>query len=240
MARFYPAYVHITSVSGANGEVRYHIATVRDITGQRQMLDELRIWSDVFNHATFGIVIADPTSNIIIKANNALASMHGMRIGEIEGRSLLDLYAPTQRNRYANLRAIADQTGFADLVADRIRKDGSIFPARIHASSLREESGAIRYLVGIVQDISIERQLQSEVDQSRRLEAIGQLSAGIAHDFNNVLQGIMANLELVDDDIGVSRDDSRICRSAVRLDRAGRRIDPVACCIFAQAAIVAL
>jgi PAS domain S-box-containing protein len=183
--------------------------------------DELRLWADAFYNAALGIAIADPVRNTIRFANGAYAALQGMSVEEVQGMSLSDMYPPIERERIARLHAASDRDGHVVYEADRIRKDGSIYPAQIHVTSVREADGEVRYRIDTVQDISVGRRLLTELDQSRRLEGIGQLTAGIAHDFNNLLQGIMANLELVDDDIDVPPATREYVGSALRLAEQG-------------------
>ena len=113
-----------------------------------------------------------------------------------------------------------------------VRKDGTILPVLLNSTSVTDPDGNfVRSRTTVYDNSRLKaaeeqhRKLQAELDQSRRLEAIGQLTAGIAHDFNNVLQGIMSNLELVDDDIEVPAATREYVGTAVRLaEQAGELV----------------
>jgi PAS domain S-box-containing protein len=80
------------------------------------------------------------------------------------------------------------------------RKEGSTYPVEVRLQLMRTESPPV--FAAIVQDVTeIERQ-EAMLQQSQKMEAIGQLTGGIAHDFNNLLSVIIGNNELLGRVIG--------------------------------------
>lgn len=60
-----------------------------------------------------------------------------------------------------------------------------------------DKEGRIKYIMGIVEDISERKALEGQLIQAQKLDAIGKLAGGVAHDFNNMLAGIMGFTDLL-------------------------------------------
>ncbi|MFT6750100.1 MAG: PAS domain S-box-containing protein [Candidatus Azotimanducaceae bacterium] len=76
------------------------------------------------------------------------------------------------------------------------RKDQSQYPVEVQLQYI--DSGLESVYFAVVNDVTLKRQIQLELDRSQRLQSIGQLTGGIAHDFNNMLQALQLNIESID------------------------------------------
>ncbi len=100
--------------------------------------------------------------------------------------------------------ALADPGESYSIEHRLVRPDGSIRNVHSLGEVQFDEDGKPVHMTGTIQDITerkaaeIEmKNVQSQLLQSQKMEAIGRLAGGIAHDFNNMLTAIIGNAELL-------------------------------------------
>lgn len=81
------------------------------------------------------------------------------------------------------------------------RKDGTLFWEHTIVSPVRNESGKITHYMATKEDITERRNLEEQLRQSQKMEAIGTLAGGVAHDFNNILSAIFGYSHLILDKV---------------------------------------
>jgi len=76
------------------------------------------------------------------------------------------------------------------------KKDGMPYKVEASISPIRDKAGTIINYVTIERDVTHEAELETQLRQVQKMEAIGTLAGGIAHDFNNILAAIMGYTEM--------------------------------------------
>ncbi len=131
----------------------------------------------------------------LLDANNVFFDKLGYEPAELyrSGVDILEKLIPPEELAAVRERAARGEETYETVV---VRKDGSRFPARVHASSINYGGSPAR--AGAVADITQEKSVEDRLRQSQKLEALGQLAGGITHDFNNQLGGIVGYCEMLE------------------------------------------
>jgi signal transduction histidine kinase/ActR/RegA family two-component response regulator len=107
------------------------------------------------------------------------------------------------------------------------RKDGTPMDVEMHAVPIRYRGAP--HALGMARDITAKKraeaeraQLEAQLRQAQKMEAIGHLTGGIAHDFNNILTGILGYARLAAERPAVA-EDAKLARALEEVELACNR-----------------
>jgi PAS domain S-box-containing protein len=189
------------------GELMGYAKITRDITERQNALAELAKSENQFKTLVGGVTdyalyMLSP-DGIVSNWNAGGERIKGYGPDEIVGQHFSRFYTPPDQDAGKPARAlqIARDTGRYEEEGWRVRKDGTFFWASVVIDPIRNDAGELIGFAKITRDITERKQaqeklleVQKQLAESQKLDALGQLTGGVAHDFNNLLMIIGGNL----------------------------------------------
>jgi len=178
---------------------------IRDITNHKKAEQGLKESEEryriIFEGASEGILVADMETRRFRYCNPAICGMLGYSEEELIGLCVTDIH-PKESLDHVLAEFEAQARGDKVLAPSLpcLRKDGSVVFADVQTTAAVIDGRECN--VGFFTDVTKRRQIEAQLRQTQKMEAIGTLAGGVAHDFNNILTTIIgyADLMLMDID----------------------------------------
>ena len=202
------AELTVSLVAGSDDEPTHVVSHVQDITAQREAN---LLFEATFERSVVPKVIADDDRRIV-ELNQSGADLLGVSHDEALKLTVDELLSDEP---VAELWAVFLEVGALDAEVTLHRPDGTVrmidFTATANVRPGRH--------IAVVRDLTHQKELEVQLRQAQKMEAVGRLAGGIAHDFNNLLTAIAGYSEFL---IG-GHSDPRLRRHAEEIKKAAAR-----------------
>ncbi|MGB0681860.1 MAG: PAS domain S-box protein [Magnetovibrionaceae bacterium] len=208
--------------------------TGRDITEEHRHFEQITALEERFRigfeSITIGIVLSDSQGRILA-FNPAAENLFGYSEGELIGRNVSVLANDTDHGNHRDYMQAYQQSRKPQIIGNPRevmgrKKNGELFPLILGIAEMT--SGGQRQYIASLVDVSHERELEAQLRQTQKMDAVGQLVGGLSHDFNNLLGIIIGNLDLINRDLelgsSMERRVSRALKAAQRGSKLTRRL----------------
>ncbi len=198
--------VTVSPIKDAAGRVVGASKVARDITERKRAELELRHREEYFRslieYASDLITLVDE-EGVIHFQSPSIERVLELKPEQVTGRNLSEFTHPEDLPRLSAMirRALANPDSPVSIECRLRHRDGGWHLFASVGRSIPHGADGKRVVFNS-RDISASRNLEEQLLQAQKMEAIGTLAGGIAHDFNNMLAGILGSAELVREDLG--------------------------------------
>lgn len=185
-----------------NGKVCGVRGVIRDITERKRanlLLKESEArFRTLFELSPQPVVVSDPDTGRLIDVNERFCALSGYAKDEAIGKTSteLGLFSPEQRASFMEL--FRNKGDVSALEMDFMDRNGNVCETLLYSRAAEINGSSV--ILSIVVDVTELRRLERNLNQTAKMEALGQLAGGLAHDFNNLLMAIQGNVSLIASD----------------------------------------
>ncbi len=148
---------------------------------------------------SISIVSTDLDHNILFW-NKGAENIFGYKVEEMVGRKGIDVLYPDDETRreVGEIRSlILKEKKAISREVKEVTKSGKELWVNLNLSPRFDEQGNVIGILGIGEDISERKLLETQLQHAQKMEAIGTLTSGVAHNFRNILAGISMESQLM-------------------------------------------
>lgn len=192
-----PIEIAISAMRNSVGEIIGFSGIHRDIGARKAAETSLRKLSAAIEQSPVSIMITDIKGDIEY-VNPKFCQLTGYSLDQALGKNPRFLKSEnTSSQEYEELwKTVLNGKEWRGEFLN-VKKNGDEYWEIAAISPILNENGEITHLLAVKEDITERKQtenerlnLESQLRQSQKLEAVGTMAGGIAHDFNNILQGL--------------------------------------------------
>lgn len=174
--------------------------------------------AELFDAHPMALAIWDPASGTILAVNDAALRQYGYERSELVGLTVDRLVHPDDLPRLLELVPRMSEGIAANQPFRNLRRDGIVIDVEMSGHPIVFRGQPARLVQA--SDVTGRHQLEEQLRQAQKMEAVGRLAGGIAHDFNNLLMAIMGFSEILRDQLP---DGSQEREAAEHIHVAGER-----------------
>jgi diguanylate cyclase (GGDEF)-like protein/PAS domain S-box-containing protein len=224
------------------GKPEYVLGIAEDITEHAAALEQVRLASIVFEHATEAIVVSDAQDRVVT-VNRAFCTLTGYSEGEVAGRmatdfETTDIGLPDTATMFEQV----EREGFWSGHGAQLRKSGAPFPTWRNVARVTDDAGRTVNYVRIATDITAIEQVREQLERQANHDALTGLPNRrlfmdrLTHALERCVRSKqklallyvdLDNFKAVNDRLGHVIGDELLKEVANRLSRSARAVDTV-------------
>ena len=157
----------------------------------------------IFQNAAVGITMADLDGRLL-EMNSAFCALFGAEPDDLRGRLFTELIVHEDMSEElvdSLWDMVREDRPPVHLEIRFLRMDGQARWGSVTVSIVRDARGEPSFAIGMLQDITEEKEAHVALVQAQRLSVTGQLAAALTHEVKNPLQSVIGCLGLIDDSL---------------------------------------
>jgi PAS domain S-box-containing protein len=177
------------------------LGMITDVTKRRAaegaQRDAESLMRSIIEHSPNMMFVKDAEELRFVLCNRAFEDILGYRQDEVIGKNDYDFFPASADFFTSKDREVLSSGRLLQIPEETVQtRQRGLRYLRTLKVPIVDADGRPQYLLGIAEDITDRKQLEAQLRQAQKMEAVGTLAGGIAHDFNNILTSIVGFGEL--------------------------------------------